>query len=61
VVFGFDDAVCRRTLAGDVAVEREVREDGVGRCGFYGKVGTYRSTISPFSFSMVALVLGVRG
>jgi hypothetical protein len=65
VVFGFDDAVGRAAFAGDVASKDNMsdyhplkifwwfrRQDQcLNRCE---KGGSYRSTISPFSFSMVA-------
>jgi len=59
VVFGFDDAVRGGAFAGDVARGGLVRGGLVrGEWGMgvrEGEGGTYRSTTSPFSFSMVVV------
>jgi len=59
VVFGFDDAVRGGAFAGDVARGGGINYGGMGEggsegCGL-GEGGTYRSTTSPFSFSMVVV------
>ena len=63
MVFGFDDAVCCGAFAGDVAREERRISEGKGSEGIgegkggrqdcERKRGTYRSTSSPLSFSIL--------
>lgn len=61
VVLGLDDAVGSAALAGDVAIERELRQYSISVMRLAGlRWGPYRSTISPRSFSIFA-VFGEEG